>query len=259
MAELDNIESAALAERTIWDGLQIYAHAPGTSMLETAHVRAICTGVGHEGFNAAAGVGCTPVEEIDRALTLFREAGTRMLWHMWPHNREIEHALLRHGLVFYEEEPAMVADLRAVTAPSASAAGVEIRLATTAEDLKTWVRVLTGSSTDTFIKHVAELRTATNERTGAHFQHLLGFVDGRAVATAGVFHGREAAEIQHIATEQSHRRRGIGTAITAAALDLARQEGRRYGVLTASPDGEKIYERLGFQTVATVRRFFAAP
>ena len=83
---------------------------------------------------------------------------------------------------------------------------------------------------------------------------VLGLVDGDVVATAGVVHGTRAAEVQHIATQRSHRRRGIGTAMTVAALDLVRRQGGRHAVLTASPDGFGIYERLGFETVATVRR-----
>lgn len=47
--------------------------------------------------------------------------------------------------------------------------------------------------------------------------------------------------------------------MTIAALDLVRRQGGRYAVLTASPEGFGIYERLGFETVATVRRFLGRP
>ena len=47
--------------------------------------------------------------------------------------------------------------------------------------------------------------------------------------------------------------------MTVAALELVRRQGGRYAVLAASPDGLGIYARLGFQTVATVRRFLARP
>ncbi len=44
-------------------------------------------------------------------------------------------------------------------------------------------------------------------------------------------------------------------AITAATVELARRHGNGYAVLTASPDGEGLYRRLGFVTVCSVRRF----
>jgi ribosomal protein S18 acetylase RimI-like enzyme len=254
----NEIDAVELAEQTIWEGLRIYAQAPGTSIVESDVVRAICTGVPYEGFNAAIGRGLRARKRIDGVMELFRDASLRMLWHVWPADRELESALIERGLVFYEEEPAMVAEL-AVEPTRPPPIDVHIRRARDLDDLHTWVRVLSGSSNETFVHRVAELRGAVDRRTGARFEHLLGLVDGDVVATAAVFHGTRAAEIQHVATERSHRRRGLGTAITLAALELVRRQGRRYAVLTASPDGFGIYERLGFETVATVRRFLGSP
>ncbi len=254
----NKIDAVELAEQTIWEGFRIYAEAPGTSIIEDDFVSAVCTGVPYEGFNGAIGRGSIRSGQIDDIMDLFRAANVRMLWHVWPADRGIESALLERGLVFYEEEPAMVADLAVETSDS-SPIDVHIRTTRDLEDLYVWVRILSGSSNETFIRRVAELRGAADSRTGARFEHLLGLVDGDLVATAGVFHGTQAAEVQHIATERSHRRRGIGTAMTVAALEVVRRQGGRYAVLTASPDGFGIYERLGFETVATVRRFLGRP
>jgi ribosomal protein S18 acetylase RimI-like enzyme len=54
------------------------------------------------------------------------------------------------------------------------------------------------------------------------------------------------------------RRKGIGTALTVAALRvIAARVGT--AVLTSSPDGLRIYRRLGFQQVGTVRRYLWSP
>lgn len=254
----NKVDAVELAEQTIWEGLRLYAEAPGTSIIENDCVRAVCTGVPYEGFNAAINRGSMPPGQIDEVMDLFRGANAPMLWHVWPADHGIESALLERGLVFYEEEPAMVADL-AVETSDPSPINMLIRGTRDREDLDVWVRILSGSSNDTFIRRVAEIRGAADSATGSRFEHLLGLVDGDVVATAGVFHGTRAAEVQHIATEQSHRNRGIGTAMTVAALDLVRRQGGRYAVLTASPEGFGIYERLGFETVATVRRFLGRP
>jgi ribosomal protein S18 acetylase RimI-like enzyme len=254
----NEIDAVELAEQTIWEGFRIYAQARGASIIENEYVRALCTGLPYEGFNSAIGRGLIQPEQIDDVMDLFRNANAPMLWHVWPADHGIESALLERGLVFYEQEPAMVADL-AVETRGPSPIDIVIRRARDLEDLYAWVRILSGSSSDTFSRRVAELRGAVDARTGARFEHLLGLVDGDVVATAGVFHGTRAAEVQHIATERSHRRRGIGTAMTVAALELVRGQGGRYAVLTASPDGFGIYERLGFETVAAVRRFLGRP
>jgi ribosomal protein S18 acetylase RimI-like enzyme len=120
------------------------------------------------------------------------------------------------------------------------------------ETLGRWVDIWSGGRLQ---ETAVRLRAALGLDASAACQHLIGYLDDEAVATAAVYHGRRASEIQHVATLDQHRRRGIGTAITAAAIELARQHGNRYAVLTASPDGEGLYRRLGFVTVCSVRRF----
>ncbi|MGK5741238.1 GNAT family N-acetyltransferase [Micromonospora sp. URMC 103] len=56
-------------------------------------------------------------------------------------------------------------------------------------------------------------------------------------------------------TRPEHRRRGVGAAMTRAAVDLARDRGVRTAALTSTAIGEPVYRRLGFQTVGTFRLF----
>lgn len=160
----NQIDAVELAQQTIWEGLRIYARAPSTSSIEDGPVCAICTGVPYEGFNAATGRRPKQLERIDEVMDLFRRANAPMLWHVWPADREIESALLERGLVFYEQEPAMVADL-AVATRSRSPIDMDIRSARDLEDLYAWVRVLSGSSSDPLIHRVAELRGAVDTET----------------------------------------------------------------------------------------------
>jgi len=120
--------------------------------------------------------------------------------------------------------------------------------------LRTWVQVWTGSTEATVPERLVELRAA-----GSAFQHLLGRLDGEPVATAAVSHGHAASEIQHVVTLEPARRRGIGTAMTIAALELARGHGHTTAVLTASELGVRLYEQLGFRCVGLVRRYFWHP
>jgi ribosomal protein S18 acetylase RimI-like enzyme len=58
------------------------------------------------------------------------------------------------------------------------------------------------------------------------------------------------AAIVGAAVLPTHRHRGIGSALTTAALALARHHGADLAWLQASPDGEPLYRRLGFVEVA---------
>ena len=68
----------------------------------------------------------------------------------------------------------------------------------------------------------------------------------RFTATAGVF---------FVTTDPAWRGRGVGTAMTAAAIRSAAAAGARSAVLDASPLGLSIYRRLGFEAVGDVVLF----
>jgi GNAT superfamily N-acetyltransferase len=87
---------------------------------------------------------------------------------------------------------------------------------------------------------------------------LLAAVDGggavRATAGRGTF-GEEATVI-FVNTQPDWRGRGIGRAMTAAALRSALHGGARRASLDASDAGARIYLRLGFDVVSATTRFF---
>ncbi|MEJ8281638.1 GNAT family N-acetyltransferase [Pseudonocardia spirodelae] len=79
--------------------------------------------------------------------------------------------------------------------------------------------------------------------TGGLVHLVVGYVDGRPVATAGaaVHHG--IVELDWVATLPGHRGRGYGAAVTAAACAVAPE---LPAVLISSDDGRPVYHRLGF-------------
>ncbi|MCA2214377.1 GNAT family N-acetyltransferase [Jidongwangia harbinensis] len=92
----------------------------------------------------------------------------------------------------------------------------------------------------------------------ARYDDLLRFaarIDGRVVGTAAVSISNGVAGIYVVATDARYRRRGIGAAVTGAALRAARYRGLRVATLQASPAGEPVYRRLGFRTVGSYRLF----
>ena len=53
-------------------------------------------------------------------------------------------------------------------------------------------------------------------------------------------------------TAPTHRRRGLGRTVMAALVDEARRRGAHTGLLIASPDGRRLYDALGWRTVADI-------
>jgi GNAT superfamily N-acetyltransferase len=82
-----------------------------------------------------------------------------------------------------------------------------------------------------------------------YLDFFLGRLDGRPVATSTLVRTDQVAGIYAVTTIEQARGRGLGTAVTWAAINRAREWGSRAVVLQASPMGLSIYSKMGFNTV----------
>ena len=80
----------------------------------------------------------------------------------------------------------------------------------------------------------------------------LGRLNGNPVATIRLFYASGVVSVHHVATVHEARRMGIGTALTVHALREARSQGYRVAVLTATPEGFPVYQKIGFRTYTTL-------
>ena len=78
---------------------------------------------------------------------------------------------------------------------------------------------------------------------------FVGYVDGRPVGSSVAVGTPDAGGVYVVGTVESARRRGVGTALTWAAVDQIRAWGHDHAVLQSSPLGFGVYKRMGFQTV----------
>jgi len=248
----------ALSELTTWEGLRAYGVLPGVELIDSDSVRAVFSRVPYEGFNALFLSTPRELSRLNESLAAAEGARVPLLAHLWTKPDDAETHILSAGFRFYEEEPAMVASLESSPSPQRTE-GLSISPVRNEDELVSWITVLTGSADAAFIDEVARLRNVVTEEHEPAFEHLLGTIDGEIVACAAVFGGTRAAEVQHVVTDVRFRQRGIGTAMTTAAMNAAVTRGYSRAVLTASPDGAEIYRRLGFQTCGTVRRYIRLP
>jgi GNAT superfamily N-acetyltransferase len=79
------------------------------------------------------------------------------------------------------------------------------------------------------------------------FNHYLAYWQGVPCATASVLRAPQAAGLYHVTTRPAYRGRGLGTAVTRAAMDAARQMGYERMLLSATSDGYPLYQRLGYE------------
>jgi GNAT superfamily N-acetyltransferase len=78
---------------------------------------------------------------------------------------------------------------------------------------------------------------------------FVGYLDGRLVGTSIALRTGDISGIYAVGTHESGRRRGVGTALTWAAVEAGRDWGCDTIVLQASEMGYPIYAAMGFRTV----------
>ena len=88
-----------------------------------------------------------------------------------------------------------------------------------------------------------------------HCSWFLGYVDGDPAACGQLLRTADVAGVYTIAVREQFRRRGLGAAISRAVLAAGRDVGCTIGVLQASPMGEPVYDRMGFETVTPYHLF----
>ena len=100
---------------------------------------------------------------------------------------------------------------------------------------------------------MADLFTRLGDRPDGAARVFVANLDGRPVATAVAVLDGDAVGVYNVATLPDARGRGLGGAITLAALLDARSRGATLGVLESSEMGYSVYRRIGFREAGRFR------
>jgi ribosomal protein S18 acetylase RimI-like enzyme len=85
------------------------------------------------------------------------------------------------------------------------------------------------------------------------FASYVGYYKGEPVSTAATVIGAGAIGVYNVGTLPGYQRRGFGEAIMRHALEEARREhGISRTILQSSPQGLRLYQRMGYRTVTKV-------
>ena len=193
---------------------------------------------------------------IAASIARFRAHGAPGSWHVGPSMRpaDLGARLTAHGFVHEGDDIGMAADLAARREEVPLPPGLVVERVRDDRALAAWADVLARSFGEG--EPEANWVRDTYRRIGlgddVPWRHCLGRLAGQPVATASLFVGGGAAGVYFVSTLPSVRRRGIGAAMTLAALREGLALGQRVGVLGASETGYSMYRRLGFAELCRI-------
>jgi GNAT superfamily N-acetyltransferase len=173
-----------------------------------------------------------------------------MLWWTGPSDQpsDINSRLADHGFRILEA-PGMAADLNSLAEKWDSPEKLAIKRVENNEELQIWCRTLCAViGVPDFATHAFfDFFTSLGFDPAYPYHNYLGSLEGEAVATSSLLLCDGVAGIYNVATRKEARRKGIGTAMTAAPLGEARSLGYRVGILHSAGTGYNVYRSLGFQ------------
>lgn len=259
-------DAAQAIEANICDYFRCLGLVPGAYVRDDESVLAVASGTPMSDYNVVLRTrfaGGEANREIEAVMAHFRERGLNMVWYTSANTRppELGEHLERLGLIRGPEIPGMAVELAQVDAGADLPPGCAITPVETSDDMRRWVDVYGGhrqhapEARETFLR----IHSAVGLGPEAPWRHYLGWLGGEPVATSVLYRAAGVAGIYRVATLPAARGRGIGTAMTLAALREARAAGDRYGILDAAPDAVPLYRRLGFEVYCTLGTYFWAP
>jgi len=226
-----------------------FANFPNAELIDDGKIFGVMS---HMAIPFFSGIATAHLEadEVEAVIDRFREKNCAFRWWLTPSTRprELESILIAQGMRHAYDAPGMVADLTAVPLDAPLPDAITIRRLEHVDELADWLNVFTvvfsSPEHERNVWRDAYVRCGVEEN--APWQHFVAYDGDVPVATTSVLIEGDLAGVYFVATLEQARGRGIGAAVTRAAMRHARDKGATRAALQSSKLGYGVYRALGF-------------
>lgn len=191
-----------------------------------------------------------------REAAFFRGRSQPVDWRVYSHDLPVglEAALADAGWTGEAPETFVAFDMDEGMPPADRVEGLEVRVARDRDGLADYLAVNAEAFGRPARQSVEELEKSLEDPSLTCF---VAYAQGRPVSSSGLHlpPGRDFAGLYSGGVVPAFRGRGVYRALVAARAEAARRRGYRYLTVDARETSRPILERLGFQTMATIRRW----
>lgn len=199
-------------------------------------------------------------QRIVEVLDHFKRRGVPFFWIVHPSSAPVDLSdrLLKQGLQQIEVAPGMARDLVDLPTSLPLPAGVEIRETIEKSEVNE-LHEFAAWRWGVPVEHRQQLKVMIEHfqvgQPGSKTRMWLAWRDGLPIAKIGLYLGEGSAGIYGVVTKPEARGLGLASILMIKAMKAAREAGQKLVVLHSSPLAEKLYNRLGFVTVAPLNLF----
>lgn len=257
------LEVPAAIEAIMCEEVGVFAHfLPRAEYHVEPDVTWWITGRPHPMYNGIWLARLAP-EGIDRRIAAilapFKARGVPCGWTVGPTTApaDLAERLEGHGLRLVASQTAMALDLQQMREDFAAPPNLRVTMVRDRDALVAWRQASNRGfeADDEGARTYDTAYLAMGYDDTLPWRHFLALLDDAPVASSSLLLHAGIAGVFGVATIPEARRRGVGAAVTLAALRAARDLGYHVAMLVPSDMGLALYTRIGFRECCTVRHY----
>jgi len=190
--------------------------------------------------------------EVIETLQFYKKAGKPVLWTIFPSNqpKNIEKIFKKKRLIHLERNNLMYFDMKTLDDKLQKKDDFHIKEINDLKSLKDWTKLnaVCFSLTRDIQSFITDKNAGLFLNKTVSGRHFVAYYKNKPVGTSSVFLADGVAGIYNVTTAPGARGKGIGGAITKAALMYGKKAGYTFAILQATKKGVPVYKKIGFKT-----------